>query len=296
MLWQASSPFEPNLPAHCEPTNDFLLHFSGTFHTCIPTPLAFVSTSLGILSIIAWLFSQLPQIYKNWSISSTSGLSFFFLVEWFLGDLSNLLGAIFTHQATWQVAIGSYYVFVDLCLVSQWIWYEKLKHGRKMRKVWPRSGAGEDDWSSGGMQTAVNHTEELDSALRNSDNGQRVAAKPQTIFKAPGFHKQSRKEVEKPSSSLSATPGGTTVHRVGASSPMPSPFSQDHPTYRMLSCNRPGCTSDTTARSTNWKNGRPINTLRTRRHDPLMDVNPLIFRFSTPTAYQELAAQINRRS
>ncbi|RMX72049.1 hypothetical protein D0869_15012, partial [Hortaea werneckii] len=121
MPWLHTLVLEPSLPAHCEPTNDFLFRFSRAFHTCVPTPLAFTSNVLGTLSIVAWLFAQLPQIYKNWSLGSTSGLSIYFLVEWCLGGISNLLGALFTHQARWQVAIGGYYVFVDLCLVGQWI-------------------------------------------------------------------------------------------------------------------------------------------------------------------------------
>ncbi|KAI9867521.1 MAG: hypothetical protein M1823_009118, partial [Watsoniomyces obsoletus] len=65
----------------------------------------------------------MPQIYKNYQIKSTAGLSIFFLAEWLLGDATNLLGALFTKQATWQVIIASYYVFVDMCLVIQYFWY-----------------------------------------------------------------------------------------------------------------------------------------------------------------------------
>jgi len=76
----------------------------------------------------------MPQIYKNYQIKSTAGLSLFFLVEWLLGDATNLLGALFTHQATWQIIIASYYVFVDMCLVVQFFWYTYLT-----RKVYGES-------------------------------------------------------------------------------------------------------------------------------------------------------------
>ncbi len=68
----------------------------------------------------------MPQIFKNYQIKSTAGLSIFFLGEWLLGDLTNLLGAIFTKQAGWQVIIASYYVFVDMCLVIQYFWYSHV--------------------------------------------------------------------------------------------------------------------------------------------------------------------------
>lgn len=118
------------LPDHCEPANDFLLHLSSRFNACVPTYAALLYITLGTLSIVSWLFAQLPQIYRNWRLRSTSGLSIFFLLEWCLGDLSNLLGALFTRQATWQMVVAGYYCFVDSMLVLQWIWFEHLGRGR----------------------------------------------------------------------------------------------------------------------------------------------------------------------
>ncbi|KAF2225819.1 PQ loop repeat-domain-containing protein [Elsinoe ampelina] len=138
MSWHLSSLTQPQLPPHCHPTSDFLQRWSATFHVCVPTPLAFISSVLGTLSIVSWLFAQLPQIYKNYTLASTTGLSIFFLVEWCLGDLTNLLGAIFTNQASWQIIVAGYYCFVDLVLVFQWIWYEHLRHGWTIRSIWSR--------------------------------------------------------------------------------------------------------------------------------------------------------------
>jgi solute carrier family 66 (lysosomal lysine-arginine transporter), member 1 len=123
--------FAANLPDHCSPTTPFLHAFSSYFHICVPTPLAFLSTVLGTLSIVSWLFAQLPQIYKNYTLQSTAGLSIFFLVEWCLGDATNLLGALFTRQAGWQIVVAGYYVFVDVMLVSQYFWYTHFKPWRE---------------------------------------------------------------------------------------------------------------------------------------------------------------------
>ncbi|OAL37624.1 hydroxyacylglutathione hydrolase [Fonsecaea nubica] len=119
------SPFltASTLPDHCTPTSPFLSELSLYLGFCIPSPLAALSTLLGTLSIVSWLFAQMPQIFKNYYIKSTAGLSIFFLSEWLLGDLANLLGAIFTKQAGWQVIVATYYVFVDMCLVFQYFWY-----------------------------------------------------------------------------------------------------------------------------------------------------------------------------
>ncbi|KAF2216251.1 hypothetical protein CERZMDRAFT_64690 [Cercospora zeae-maydis SCOH1-5] len=211
MQWTAVAILEPSLPPHCVPQNDFLLRFSSTFHVCVPTPLAFLSNLLGALSIVAWLFAQLPQIYKNWSLQSTSGLSIFFLVEWCLGDLSNLLGALFTHQASWQVAIGAYYVAVDLCLVGQWIWYERLRHGHPVFRMWKRKDINDHDSATSGSIEQV--------AIEGMD-ARKPPARPRVIFRSPTFQRD-QEEKEKLASS-SGTPK-ISIYRTGPSSPMPSP-------------------------------------------------------------------------
>ena len=152
---QAMFDVPSNLPEHCAPTSQALVRFSSAFHTCVPTPLAFLSTSLGVFSIISWLFAQLPQIYKNYQIQSASGLSIYFLAEWLLGDLTNLLGALFTHQATWQVIVAAYYVTVDIALVSQYIWYTHVRPWRKGKRLAERTNNNSHDRGSGDILVGV---------------------------------------------------------------------------------------------------------------------------------------------
>lgn len=129
-----------SLPEHCAPANAFLARLSSTLHICIPSDLGLLSTALGSISILAWLMAQLPQVWKNYKLHSTSGLSVFFLTEWLLGDVSNLIGCLLTRQATWQILLATYYCFVDCALMGQYIWYEALQHGRPLRSVWwPKS-------------------------------------------------------------------------------------------------------------------------------------------------------------
>jgi uncharacterized protein with PQ loop repeat len=222
------------LPAHCEPANDFLYRLSATFHTCVPTNLALVSTLLGTCSIISWLFAQLPQIYKNHKLKSTSGLSAFFLTEWLLGDLTNLLGCLFTDQASWQIIIASYYVFVDCCLCGQWVWYELLHHGRPLRPIWGRwsAGNGSPGGTSGmyqvtpdsGASKTLNSTTDTKGASNESPNP--TPSKPTPMdngFRIPNFARSPA-----PDTWLNTPPSGTSpnpqIRRVAASSsPMPSP-------------------------------------------------------------------------
>ncbi|KAH9867160.1 hypothetical protein IAQ61_007752 [Plenodomus lingam] len=233
------------IPANCEPANQFLYHLSATFHTCVPTNLALLSTLLGTCSIISWLFAQLPQIYKNHKLKSTSGLSPFFLTEWLLGDVTNLLGCLFTGQASWQIIIATYYVFVDCCLCAQWIWYEMLHHGRPLRPIWGRwsaSGNGgtgfpgsgmyqvQDSMAVGNKGKTVSPPKTPDNTKDKSDASSESAARsvprssPLGTFRIPNFARSPNPVKE----SWQDTPSGTSpnphVRRVAtSSSPMPSP-------------------------------------------------------------------------
>jgi len=226
--------FEPRLPDHCEPQSDFLYHFSSTFHTCVPTNWAFISTLLGTCSIVAWLFAQLPQIYKNYQIKSTTGLSFFFLAEWLLGDLSNLLGSVFTSQALWQVIIAGYYVLVDCALVGQWIWYERLKHGRPLLSVWS-SGKGSGDSDSSDPMSEIDGISIIsDSDSTLSSSGASTPTPAKTIPESNtlsafrtlkyGSSPASTKEFDSASSSPAHSHARNIKYlRAQGSSPMPSP-------------------------------------------------------------------------
>ena len=221
--------FEPLLPEHCKPSNAFLLHLSSVFHTCIPTPLAFISTLLGTLSIVAWLFAQLPQIWKNYRLHSTSGLSIFFLGEWLLGDMSNLIGSILTRQASWQVVLASYYCFVDILLVCQWFWYELLKHGRPLRSIWRKSRETKPH-GKGSIPEIVEGV----SVHRPSDDSRSTSSKPidakrllpprhNNLFRMPRYSPPVSPSISgSPSSVSSQTPRYPIAIRSGTS-PMPSP-------------------------------------------------------------------------
>ena len=223
MLWPSFA--TPSLPDHCLPQNEFLIRISSSFHTCVPTPLAFLSTLLGSLSILSWLFAQLPQIFKNYSLQTTSGLSIFFLVEWCLGDTTNLLGALLTRQATWQVIVAGYYVCVDVVLVSQYIWYTHYK-------AWQEKtidGYGEyERRNGGGNSDFLEDIRTLESASQGSlpadGNDKRRSSKPSTEPKSAAFNgfrfpnlSSSPKEKATPSSSH------RTITRLQHASPLPSP-------------------------------------------------------------------------
>jgi uncharacterized protein with PQ loop repeat len=225
----------PSLPASCEPANEFLYRLSAFFHTCVPTNLALISTLLGTCSIISWLFAQLPQIYKNHKLKSTSGLSAFFLTEWLLGDVTNLLGCLFTGQASWQIIIASYYVFVDCCLCAQWVWYEMLHHGRPLRPIWGRwsSGSGSPGRGTSSMHQVSNaktpdppktvNINTKDASVDNSETTMPPRSSPIGAFRIPNFARSPAPESWQNSPPTGSSPNPQIRRIVASSSPMPSP-------------------------------------------------------------------------
>jgi len=60
------------------------------------------------------------QIYQNHVSKSVEGLSFVFLLQWTIGDLTNFVGAFLTKQLPIQIIIAAYMLTVDLTLCAQY--------------------------------------------------------------------------------------------------------------------------------------------------------------------------------
>lgn len=82
-----------------------------------------VSSATGTASLVVWIFAQTPQIYQNFRTKSVEGLSFVFLLQWTLGDLTNLVGAFLTNQLLIQMIIAAYMLLVDVTLCTQYALY-----------------------------------------------------------------------------------------------------------------------------------------------------------------------------
>jgi uncharacterized protein with PQ loop repeat len=81
--------------------------------------------AFGLVSLIAWVFAGLPQLYKNHKRGSVEGLSFGLLACWFIGDAANLVATFFTQQGLPQKVIAGYFIISDLLIVAQWFYFHK---------------------------------------------------------------------------------------------------------------------------------------------------------------------------
>uniref|UniRef100_H3CEZ5 Lysosomal amino acid transporter 1 homolog n=1 Tax=Tetraodon nigroviridis TaxID=99883 RepID=H3CEZ5_TETNG len=86
------------------------------------------SIYLGLLSIVFFMVSSLPQCYssiKNGNMDSA--LSIWFLLLWLSGDSCNVIGSFLADQLPLQTYTAIYYVIADLVMLSLYFYY-KVKH------------------------------------------------------------------------------------------------------------------------------------------------------------------------
>ncbi|GAA5953541.1 hypothetical protein JCM21900_006196 [Sporobolomyces salmonicolor] len=91
-----------------------------------------LSDVLGGLSILTWLGAQSPQIYENYKNGSVEGLALPFLVSWFFGDFTNLVGCILTRQLPFQTYLAAYFLVVDVILCGQFAYYRRRRRAHHL--------------------------------------------------------------------------------------------------------------------------------------------------------------------
>lgn len=102
---------------------------------CLPheyTVISNVSKILGILSLMVWLFAQLPQVLENHLNESVDGISLMFLICWISGDATNLISCILSRALPFQICLAAYYCFIDFILSVQFWYYTRVYPRQKI--------------------------------------------------------------------------------------------------------------------------------------------------------------------
>ncbi|KAH8730115.1 vacuolar membrane PQ loop repeat protein [Phaeosphaeriaceae sp. PMI808] len=97
-----------------------------------------LSGVFGSISLASWVFLLVPQLIENYKQGSAEGISLAFLTVWFIGDITNLAGALWAGLVPTVIALAIYFCFADLILISQCLYYN-LKNSRRSRKASTRS-------------------------------------------------------------------------------------------------------------------------------------------------------------
>lgn len=100
----------------------------------------------------------MPQLVENYKSKSAEGISLAFLTVWFIGDIANVLGALWAGLVPTVIALAVYFCFADLILITQCLYYNFLN---------TRKGTGKHSAAA-----SESEGEERQALLgcRNSDN------------------------------------------------------------------------------------------------------------------------------
>lgn len=116
---------------HMKGKNHYNIPIALIFRQCLYSESDIASYILGWMSILMSMISLFPQMIKNHVFQSASGLSLHLFIIWMIGDVTNLLGCIFTHQLSTQIYLAIYYVCMDILILSQYCYYQV-----RMKDLW----------------------------------------------------------------------------------------------------------------------------------------------------------------
>ncbi|XP_071840417.1 lysosomal amino acid transporter 1 homolog isoform X2 [Apostichopus japonicus] len=108
------------------------------FGECVHNEMQMAGFIIGLISIGFWIvvfFPQFYEAYKNGAVDQA--LSPLFLIMWLLGDISNLTGCLLSGQLPTQIYVAYYYIFMDVCILSQFLYYKIKNRHRTVRAYEP---------------------------------------------------------------------------------------------------------------------------------------------------------------
>ncbi|ELP88115.1 hypothetical protein EIN_222780 [Entamoeba invadens IP1] len=142
--------------------------FESKMKTCLYDVVDYISYAFGLVNILFWLVAQAPQIIKTFMIKKADSLSVTFLIMWIAGDITNLLGCIFTDQTQIQLYTSIFFVIVDSVMLSQYFYYKYIRQ-RIVDKCKKKKGEDLAKNSDVEMEGDEEKQGEAQSPKRNSD-------------------------------------------------------------------------------------------------------------------------------
>src|SRR5690606_20110633 len=107
----------------------------------------------------------------NYRRSSARALSLPFLVNWLIGDVTNLAGGLLTSQLPTQIYTAAYFVFIDCCMVSQFAYYairDRLRRRRRRAAAAAGDSTGPER-SAGGDRGGADRSGSEESGAERGD-------------------------------------------------------------------------------------------------------------------------------
>ena len=101
----------------------------------VPPERIILSNIAGSTSLACWIVLLLPQLIEQWKVESSEGISIGFLVIWTLGDLTNLIGAIWAKLLPEVILLACWYCCADVLLLTSYGYYKHKTYRRSLRRL-----------------------------------------------------------------------------------------------------------------------------------------------------------------
>lgn len=88
----------------------------------------------------------MPQLIEQWRMKSAEGIAIGFISIWFLGDLFNLIGAVWAGLLPEVVFLAIWFCIADFLMITSYFYYTRVypKHHRKSSRSRSNASRGSD--------------------------------------------------------------------------------------------------------------------------------------------------------
>ncbi|KAM4651928.1 lysosomal amino acid transporter 1 homolog [Discoglossus pictus] len=137
--WRFGAFFIPANFSDCPNGSEWIWYL---FQECANSGRDVASVFLGLVSILCFVASSLPQLYTSWKTGNMEkAISIWFLLGWLGGDSCYFVGAFLSHQIPLQTYSTLYFVLTDIFLICLYT-YEKCCRNREHSAYTPINAVG----------------------------------------------------------------------------------------------------------------------------------------------------------
>ncbi|EGV65240.1 hypothetical protein PSN45_002617 [Yamadazyma tenuis] len=90
-----------------------------------------ISGIMGSTSLACWIVLLMPQLIEQWRLKSADGIAIGFITIWFLGDVFNLVGALWAHLLPQVMFLAVWFCFADFLMIFSYLYYQHLNKVKK---------------------------------------------------------------------------------------------------------------------------------------------------------------------
>ncbi|RCK67594.1 putative vacuolar amino acid transporter YPQ3 [Candida viswanathii] len=115
-----------------------------------------LSGVMGSTSLACWIVLLMPQLIEQWRLKSAEGIAIGFISIWFLGDVFNLIGALWAGLLPEVIFLAVWFCIADSLMIVSYFYYTKIypkrhahhnHHHHKKQKKHSQGQAGQDEGS-----------------------------------------------------------------------------------------------------------------------------------------------------